>query len=357
LGVKDDLWEVQWHPAGSGQFRRVVLTRRGLRRTLVALAAALLVLLAIVCTLPFGLRGLLTSFTVDAAKRENRTLRLQGDSLREQAHRLAHRVLERVERGRRVAWVIGALPGVWEPPSPAPPAFDAGDEAKIRWLTEQGTRLQALGVELSLPHPSLRCPLSSLPIASPIDRSRAVPTALFGWRVSPFTGKTMANYGTILAAPLGEPVLAPGAGRVLFAGSARERRANEWTRLGKFVVVDHGGGVVTVFAHLRDVLVRRGQTVTRAQRLGSVGQTGWTRVPALYYEVRWPIDDTSRPIDPGIATPTLPVENLDARLADPTGGLPSSFASLRHLIGARAGARRPVRPTPTPHAESEKGKR
>jgi murein DD-endopeptidase MepM/ murein hydrolase activator NlpD len=160
----------------------------------------------------------------------------------------------------------------------------------------------------------------------------------------------MAQNGTTLAAPQGEPVLAAGAGKVLFAGSARERKANEWTRFGNIVVVDHGGKVVTVYAHLRDVLVRRGQAVTRAQRLGSVGQTGWTRVPALYYEVRWPLDERSRPIDPGLVTPTVPVEDLDARLADPTAGLPGGFAILDHLIGGR-GERAPRARTPRPAPE------
>ena len=94
----------------------------------------------------------------------------------------------------------------------------------------------------------------------------------------------------------------------------------------------------------------------RAQRLGSVGQTGWTRVPALYYEVRWPVDDGSRPIDPGLVTPTMPVEDLDTRLADPSGGLPGGFALVEHLVGGGErflpppphSSRRPSRDPPTP---------
>ena len=353
MGVKGDaLWEVQWHPAGGGKFRRLVLTRRGLRRTLVSLALVVLVALMIVAALPVGLRGFFTSFTVDAAQRENRALRLQGESLREQAYGLATQLRERVQRGRRVAWVVGAPPQAWEAPCPAPPPRGVADEAAIGWLGEQGARLDALGEVLSAPHDALRCPLSALPIASPVNMARAVPVALFGWRVSPFTGKTMAQYGVTLAAPQGEPVLAPGAGKVLFAGSVRERKANEWTRFGNLVVVDHGGGVVTIYAHLRDVLVKRGQTVTRALRLGSVGQTGWTRVPALHYEVRWPLAERNVPIDPGLVTPAVPVEDLDARLADPSAGLPGGFALLQHLVGRsnRPPARGPVRPAPAQSA-------
>jgi murein DD-endopeptidase MepM/ murein hydrolase activator NlpD len=348
LGVKGDaLWEVQWHPAGGGRFRRWVLTRRGLRRMFWALAGVMFVILVIMAALPLGLRGVLTSFTVDAARRENRALRLRADALREQTFALAGRLRESVQRARRVAWEVGAPPQAWETSCPAVPHRGAEDEVIVRWLDAQGVRLGALADVLAAPHDALRCPLAALPVASPLDMRRAVPVALFGWRLSPFTGKTMAQYGVTLAASQGEPVVAPGAGRVLFAGSVRERKANEWTRFGNLVVVDHGGGVATIYAHLRDVLVKRGQTVTRAQRLGSVGQTGWTRVPALYYEVRWPLDERSRPIDPGLVTPAVPVEDLDSRLADPSGGLPGGFALLEHLVGGRGSRAHRAIPAPT----------
>jgi murein DD-endopeptidase MepM/ murein hydrolase activator NlpD len=349
VGVNGDaLWEIQWHPARGGKFRRLVLTRRGLRRTLWLLAGLLLVVLVIMAALPLGLRGVLTSFTVDAARRENRTLRLHAQELRDRARDLGVVLRENVQRARRVAWALGLSPQVWEGSCPLPPPTGAEDELTIRWLGEQGLRLGALGDALTGPRDALRCPLAALPAASPVDVGREVPVALFGWRISPFTGKTMAQYGVTLAARQGEAVNAPGAGRVLFAGSVRERKANEWTRFGNLVVVDHGGGVVTIYAHLRDVLVKRGQTVTRGQRLGSVGQTGWTPVPALYYEVRWPLEVGTRPVDPGLVTPTLPVEDLDARLADPSGGLPGGFAVLEHLVGRSERSPRARAPRPTP---------
>ncbi len=338
MGLKGDaLWEVHWHSGWGGKPRRLVLTRRGLRRAFAIAAAGLVVVLGIVAALPLGLRGFLTSFTVDSAQRENRALRLKGDELRDAVHRLSLSLFETEQRARRVAWAVGAEPGVWLPPCTPVPRAGAGDEAAMRWLAEQSDRLTALGDALSAQHDDLRCPLSAMPFLSPVEQGRAVPTTLFGWRISPFTGKTAAHYGTTLAAQAGEPVRAPGAGKVLFAGSVRERKANEWTRFGNVVVVDHGGGVITVFAHLRDVLVRRGQTVARGQKLGSVGQTGWTRVPALYYEVRWPVHGGDSPIDPGLVTAILPVEDLDGRLSDPTGGLPEGFARIEHLLGTRTG--------------------
>ena len=353
MGVKDEaLWEMQWHPGGGGKFRRLVLTRRGLRGLLVVLGLLGLVVLAVMGALPLGLRGFLTSFTVEAARHENKALKAQEDSLREQAIAVGGRLYALVQRGRRMAWTVGASSQTWLTACPPPPRRGMDDTSTIEWLSRVGERIAALGDELAAAAKGpLQCPLPSLPTGPPLDHLRAVPVSLFGWRESPFTGKTLAQYGTILAAPEGEAVLATGAGRVLFAGGVRERRANEWTRFGTLVVVEHGTDVVTVFAHLRDVLVKRGQSVTRGDRLGTVGQTGWTRVPALYYEVRWTVAGGSRPIDPGLVTTSLPVEDLDARLADPTGGLPTGWALLEHLVGSgvsRGPAHRPVHHDPQP---------
>ncbi len=351
MGVNGEaLWEVQWHPAGGGRFRRLVLTRRGLRRSLLALGLLVVVVLVIVGALPLGLQGFFTRFTVEAARRENAALKAQGDSLGEQSVMVAGRLFHQIQRARRLAWAMGAAGRSWGAACPAPPPAGASDEATVRWLTDQAAHLQAIGDDLQATgEAGLRCPLAAMPMGAPIDRLRAVPVSLFGWRPSPFTGKTIAQYGTTLAAPEGEPVLATGAGRVLFAGAVRERQPNEWTRLGNVVVVDHGGDVVTIFGHLRDVSVRRGQAVARGDRIGGVGQTGWTRVPAVYYELRWPVGSTSRPIDPGMVTLAIPVEDLDARLADPSAGLPPGYATLDRLLGGattRAPARRPVRHNP-----------
>ena len=351
MGLKEDtLWEIQWHPGASGSFRRLVLTRRGLRGVSIGLGLIGLFCLAVMSALPVGLKGFLTSFTVDAAQHENGSLKAQGESLREQALAVAGRTYELVQRSRRAAWAFGAPAASWQAECPQPPRQGSGDAEILEWLSVEGGRLETLGEDLTAAGAStLRCPLPSMPTGPPLDHLSAVPVSLFGWRQSPFTGKTVAQYGTVLAAPEGEAVRATGAGRVLFAGGVRERRANEWTRFGNVVVIDHGGEVATVFGHLRDVMVKRGQPVARGDKLGSVGQTGWTRVPALYYELRWPLPGGSRPIDPGMVTISLPVEDLDARLADPTAGLPSGWPLLEHLVGSgasRGPAHRPVRHDP-----------
>jgi murein DD-endopeptidase MepM/ murein hydrolase activator NlpD len=342
VGVSNDtLWEVQWHPAGGGRFRRVVLTRRSLRRVLAVLGVLGLLVLAVLGALPLGLRGFFARFTVEAARRENDALRDRHNLLEGHAQDAAAALYAHIQLARRFAWAAGVPGEVWSPPCTPPPARSLGEDAIIGWATTNQPRLDALAAALASSSRTPRCPLANLPTASPLALARAVPVALFGWRTSPFTGKIEAHHGVNLAAQAGEPVLAPGGGRVVFAGAIRERRANEWTRLGDVVVLDHGGGVETVFGHLGEIGVRPGQTVTRGQPLGEVGQTGWTRVPALYYEVRWPLGAGSKPIDPALVTLSLPIQELDARLAAPAGDLPDNFAPMERLqtAAARRGAR------------------
>ena len=334
MGLKNSaLWEVQWHPGGRGRFRRLVLTWRGLRRIAILLVILLLGLLAAIGVLPLGVKGFFTRFTVEAAREANQRLRGEQERLRDQAEILATVTVVRLQRARRFAWLAALSAVAWRAPVIPPPAKDPGDDAMLAWLNDATARLEGLGLNVSSASGSPVTSWENLPTAAPLDLGHAVPVTLIGWRVSPFTHKSAPHHGITLAAHSGEPVLAPGRGRVVFAGSVRERRANEWTRFGNVVVLDHGGGVLTVFGHLGDLGVRRGQAVKRGQRLGTVGQSGWTKVPALYYEVRWPLDGGSRPIDPGLVTLMLPVEDLDEHLTNPTAGLPDDYAQLSHLVG------------------------
>jgi hypothetical protein len=96
-----------------------------------------------------GLDGLLTRFAVGAARRQNVALRAQQEALREQAFDLAVRLLERVDRGRQMAWLVGTPDRAWEGQRLGLPARDAGNEAILGWFSEQGSRLEALGNELA----------------------------------------------------------------------------------------------------------------------------------------------------------------------------------------------------------------
>jgi len=92
--------------------------------------------------------------------------------------------------------------------------------------------------------------------------------------------------GVDLAVPTGTPVHAMAPGRVRFAGVQRG--------FGNVVWVDHGGRVLTVYAHLSEIRVTAGEAVTGGQVLGLSGSSGDATAPHLHFEIwRW-----GREVDP-----------------------------------------------------------
>lgn len=117
-------------------------------------------------------------------------------------------------------------------------------------------------------------------------RDPAVPTLKFpvpgGVLTSPFGHRWgVFHRGLDIAAGLGTPVLACSDGKVLFAGTRKRFR-----NYGKVVLLDHGGGVYTQYAHLRRILVKKGQKVNRGKRIALVGNSGKSTGPHLHLEVR-----------------------------------------------------------------------
>jgi murein DD-endopeptidase MepM/ murein hydrolase activator NlpD len=98
--------------------------------------------------------------------------------------------------------------------------------------------------------------------------------------VRSYNGGSPAGHhgGVDFAAPAGRPVLAPARGRVVLIDQLRVR--------GGVVVLDHGLGVMTTYAHLSGVDVRVGQEVQRGQPLARVGSTGLSTGPHLHWELR-----------------------------------------------------------------------
>jgi len=111
-------------------------------------------------------------------------------------------------------------------------------------------------------------------------------TSRFGYRVSPFSGKSALHAGLDIAAALGSPVYAPADGVVVFASYDES--------YGKLITIDYGFGVMTRFGHLSQIYVQTGQRVSKWDVVGAVGNTGRSTGPHLHYEVR--INGT--PVDP-----------------------------------------------------------
>jgi septal ring factor EnvC (AmiA/AmiB activator) len=130
---------------------------------------------------------------------------------------------------------------------------------------------------------------------APAERKRRDPAALVrhGKIASPAPGSVVRGFGRIkddrydtftqndgidVEAPLGTGVRAIMKGKVVFA---------DWFRgYGKLLIVDHGGGFSSLYAHLGDFSVRVGEAITEGQTLGVVGDTGYVAAPTLHFEMR-----------------------------------------------------------------------
>lgn len=110
----------------------------------------------------------------------------------------------------------------------------------------------------------------------------------FGYRTDPFTGRRTFHHGLDFLVPMGTPVIATGDGVVAVVQQQRG--------FGRVVKIDHGNGLVTVYAHLNSILVRKGDVVRRGDLIAKSGNSGRVSAPHLHYEVHL----HGRPVNPAI---------------------------------------------------------
>lgn len=132
-----------------------------------------------------------------------------------------------------------------------------------------------------------------LPMAPPVPRASPVPQIVLGSArpdfIWPVQGKVISGYGPKqgglyndginIAAPRGTPVASAGDGIVAYVGS-------DLGNYGNLVLIRHSGGMVTAYAHLSSIAVKKGQSVIRGQAIGAVGTTGTVANAQLHFEVR-----------------------------------------------------------------------
>lgn len=108
----------------------------------------------------------------------------------------------------------------------------------------------------------------------------------YGMRFHPILRRHKLHSGLDIAAGHGSPIKAAKSGRVLFSG---------WKRgYGNTVIIDHGGGITTLYGHASRLKARAGQAVEAGQLIAHVGSTGYSTGPHLHFEVR----KSGRPINP-----------------------------------------------------------
>jgi murein DD-endopeptidase MepM/ murein hydrolase activator NlpD len=102
-------------------------------------------------------------------------------------------------------------------------------------------------------------------------------TSGYGMRSDPFTKRPSFHSGLDISGKTGDPVHAAAAGTVIATG---------WdSQLGNYIRLEHTRGLRTVYMHLSAILVEKGDTVTKGQRIGKVGSTGRSTGSHLHYEV------------------------------------------------------------------------
>jgi murein DD-endopeptidase MepM/ murein hydrolase activator NlpD len=111
-------------------------------------------------------------------------------------------------------------------------------------------------------------------------------TSPFGWRTHPIFGTQRFHSGIDIGADYGDAIAAADSGTVIFSG---------WMGgYGKAVIIDHGGGISTLYAHNSELLVEEGYRVYKGQTISRCGSTGYSTGPHLHFEVR----ENGSPVSP-----------------------------------------------------------
>ena len=124
--------------------------------------------------------------------------------------------------------------------------------------------------------------LASIPAIKPVSSDKLkrniVKLSGFGMRLHPIFKRHKMHTGIDFTCPSGTPIQASGDGKVI---NIRKLKSG----YGTHVIIDHGYGYQSLYAHMSAVDVKKGQQVKRGQRIGAVGSTGTSTAPHLHYEV------------------------------------------------------------------------
>lgn len=235
-----------------------------------AYAAAL-----VLCAALYGLYDLARKPAQFRIKEENERLRQENQRQRQKLNQLEDRIDAIETDARRLSEISGvedtegaSLHGAGGPHLVADEAMIAEVEARASQL--EG-KLKAFEDALRRGREQARIP-SIWPVGGEVTDS-------FGLRRNPFGGGASELHdGLDIATASGTPVVATGDGIVSFAGTQNG--------YGQIVVIEHGNGLSTAYAHLSRIEVETGREIKRGEQLGLVGSTGRSTGPHLHYEVR-----------------------------------------------------------------------
>jgi murein DD-endopeptidase MepM/ murein hydrolase activator NlpD len=279
-------------PDNSPKTRKLRVPQWVLTRSAIALSVVLLA----------GVAASVHYFNIVGDVTENKILRDENVQLHNDLKRIRERVshisstLDRVERfdqklrsitllsdpERHLAIGPVGTMDTEDRESPSAQAMLAGEaedplalRSKLDALSAESARQEASLQELQAYFDDQKSLLASTPSVWP---THGWVTSDFGHRLDPFTAERIMHKGLDIATQHGALVISPSDGTVIFAGME--------SGYGKVLVLDHGYGVKTRFAHLSVIDVKVGDRVKRGEKIGAVGNTGRSTGPHLHYEVR-----------------------------------------------------------------------
>lgn|GEM_PF-1896005 len=164
--------------------------------------------------------------------------------------------------------------------------FFGFDEQQIQWAMFMHSVISGGSESVSPPNNPAFIPDSSTPIGitagrlgEPIANWRNHVTSNFGTRRDPFTNQPTHHAGIDIGRPTGTDIMATADGVVTSV-------VRSSTGYGYYVVIDHGGGISTLYAHCSSIFVEERQRVSQGEVIAEVGSTGRSTAPHLHFEYR-----------------------------------------------------------------------
>ncbi len=248
------------------------------------------------------LAGLATSYARMLVKVSNyNTVRSEREALKQQFHTLENKVTRTNVKlnslqtlAAEVAMTYGFGNGRRQ--TIAPDLLSLAKQSSASSGTDYDTSLYAMNAMKTVSLDGVSGRLGPTTFPGIIDDPRAIPsiwpvhgrlTAGFGQRMDPFSGEQSFHPGVDIADSFGTDVVATGDGLVI--------EAEPDAGYGRSILVDHGDGITTRYAHLSRIFVVVGEQVKQGEIIGAIGMSGRTTGPHLHYEVR--IHGT--PVNPG----------------------------------------------------------
>ena len=238
----------------------------------------LYIVLALVLVSSFSIFGFVSSYARMAWKVANyNSLRREADELRtryKNLQKVVNQANEQLASLEMMANEVSVAYGIKQ--KIEGPADITAEGKLVPTFTETVAEYQYLrGSNLSRFDFARRWHLHTRPDIWPVDGQLM---SSYGQRTDPFSGEGAYHTGVDISSPLGTRVLATADGIVMFA----DRDGG----YGRLVVVDHGNGFETYYAHLSQFDVMAGQEIRQGEPVGAVGASGRVTAPHLHYEVR-----------------------------------------------------------------------